>query len=103
VVLEEFSAQAQHLGQRERLRSACDLVAAALQVREACAVLCDKLCADGKVRATVFARIGISSQPPGDCQAVRPELPLKFAQAHDLSIRNAGVAGAVDLRRELSC
>jgi TnpA family transposase len=57
LLITDIVAQAQHLGQQERLRTLRDLDAAALQLREACAVLFDKACADRKVRATVFARV----------------------------------------------
>jgi hypothetical protein len=57
LLITDIVAQAQHLGQQERLRTLRDLDAAALQLREACAVLFDEGCADSKVRATVFERV----------------------------------------------
>ena len=57
LLITDIVAQAQHLGQQERLRTIRDLDAAALQLREACAVLFDEACADRKVRSTVFARV----------------------------------------------
>jgi TnpA family transposase len=57
LLITEVVNQARHLGQEERLRTLRDLDAAALQLREACAVLFDEACADRRVRATIFARI----------------------------------------------
>ena len=78
LLITDVVTQARHLGQDERLRTLRDLDAAALQLREACAVLFDEACADRKVRATVFAHIpeprlreAVSlvetlARPPGD-------------------------------------
>jgi hypothetical protein len=56
-LITDILAQAQHLGQQERLRTLRDLDAAALQLREACEILLDTTCVDRKLRAAVFARI----------------------------------------------
>ena len=47
--------------EQERLRTIHDLDAAALQLREACAVLLDDACRDAKLRSTVFARVSKQS------------------------------------------
>jgi hypothetical protein len=60
-LITELSLQARRTGQQERLRTIHDLDAAALQLREACAVLLDDACRDAKLRSTVFARVSKQS------------------------------------------
>jgi hypothetical protein len=50
-LITDVLAQAQHLGQKERLRTLRDLDAAALRLREVCEVLLDSTCHDRKGRA----------------------------------------------------
>lgn len=57
LLISDLRAQAQRTGQQERLRTLRDLDAAALQLREACAVLLDEGCADPEIRSQVFARV----------------------------------------------
>ena len=73
----ELSLQARRAGRQERLCTLHDLDTAALQLREACAVLLDDACGDGRLRATivarvsreclaeVVARVGTLARPPG--------------------------------------
>ena len=56
-LITELSLQARRTGRQERLRTIHDLDAAALQLREACAVLLDDACRDAKLRSTIFARV----------------------------------------------
>ena len=60
-LITELSLQARRTGRQERLRTIHDLDAAALQLREACAVLLDDACRDAKLRSTIFARVSKQS------------------------------------------
>ena len=77
-LITELSLQARRAGRQERLRTLHDLDAAALQLREACAVLLDDACGDARLRSTIFARVsreclagavarvGALARPPDD-------------------------------------
>jgi hypothetical protein len=77
-MITELSLQARRAGRQERLRTIHDLDAAALQLREACAVLLDDACGDARLRSTIFARVsrqcladavarvGALARPPDD-------------------------------------
>ncbi len=60
-LITELSVQALRAGRQERLRTIHDLDAAALQLREACAVLLDDACGDAKLRSTIFTRVSKQS------------------------------------------
>jgi TnpA family transposase len=57
LIVTDLLAQAKLTGEKERLRTLRDLDAAALQLREACAVLLDEACDAARVRSRVFARV----------------------------------------------
>ena len=78
LLLTDILAEATQKGQQERLRTARDLDAAALRLRQACAILLDETCADTSIRPTVFthvprpelaeavAQVGALARPPDD-------------------------------------
>jgi TnpA family transposase len=57
LIVTDLLAQAKLTGEKERLRTLRDLDAAALQLREACAVLLDETCTAARVRSLIFARV----------------------------------------------
>ncbi len=57
LIVTDLLAQAKLTGEKERLRTLRDLDAAALQLREACAVLLDETCDAARVRSRVFDRV----------------------------------------------
>ena len=57
LIVTDLLAQAKLAGEKERLRTLRDLDAAALQLREACAVLLDEACSAARVRSLIFARV----------------------------------------------
>ena len=57
LIITDLLAQARLTGEKERLRTLHDLDAAALQLREACAVLLDEACSAAQLRSLVFARV----------------------------------------------
>ena len=57
LIVTDLLAQAKLTGEKERLRTLRDLDAAALQLREACAVLLDETCSAARMRPLIFARV----------------------------------------------
>src|SRR3954470_15427829 len=57
LIITDLLAQAKLAGEKERLRTLGDLDAAALQLRDVCAVLLDETCGSARVRAIAFARV----------------------------------------------
>jgi TnpA family transposase len=57
LIITDLLAQAKLAGEKERLRTLGDLDAAALQLRDACAVLLDEACSSARVRSRAFARV----------------------------------------------
>ncbi|MBV8265443.1 MAG: Tn3 family transposase [Planctomycetaceae bacterium] len=57
LIVTDLLAQAKLTGEKERLRTLRDLDAAALQLREACAVLLDETCSAARIRSLIFARV----------------------------------------------
>jgi TnpA family transposase len=57
LIVTDLLAQAKLTGEKERLRTLHDLDAAALQLREACAVLLDETCSAARMRSLIFARV----------------------------------------------
>jgi TnpA family transposase len=49
--------RAEHIGERERLRTLRDLDASALRMRETCLIILDPLYADAELRTAIFARV----------------------------------------------
>lgn len=57
LIITDLLAQAKLAGEKERLRTLGDLDTAALQLRDACAVLLDEACSSARVRPLAFARV----------------------------------------------
>jgi TnpA family transposase len=57
LIVTDLLAQAKLAGEKERLRTLGDLDAAALQLRDVCAVLLDETCSSTRVRSLAFARV----------------------------------------------
>ena len=57
LVITDLLARAKLAGEKERLRTLGDLDAAALQLRDVCAVLLDEACSSTRVRSLAFARV----------------------------------------------
>ncbi len=57
LIITDLLAQARLAGEKERLRTLGDLDAAALQLRDACAILLDEACSSARVRSLAFARV----------------------------------------------
>ena len=57
LIITDLLAQAKLAGEKERLRTLRDLDAAALQLRDVCAVLLDEACSAARVRSLAFARV----------------------------------------------
>src|SRR5712671_6183609 len=57
LIITDLLAQAKLAGEKQRLRTLRDLDAAALQLRDVCAVLLDESCSSARVRSLAFARV----------------------------------------------